>query len=554
MENYATKLAMISENPKFKRWLPYLLAILLIAPSLIWVSLDRHVWGVDQAWYGEVSIDLFYTLTHQPANWLAEMMAAFGTKTPAIAWFGQFFVPVGFLLGSTDAGLLVSVLVVQAVSLVLMFRTVQHLWPGRTLIAMAAAVSMASAPLFVGMSHQYFVEPLQLLAVVWFILIMSFAPTWNRAFVLAQLLAAASFAMLAKLSSPVFCIGPGLVALTTIFWSNSDQAPFNWKQKRTVITAISALLLSIAAIYWYARNLETALQHAARSSSGRVAELFGKSDTFLNTLYYWLGATQRSFYLPVVLVIVSLAVGGGIIIYVAKHSPRMKHTTLYAATALLQIILVLATFSLSANRENRYLLPLLPYFSLLIGWALLQINKRLVTGVVVMAFSLQLLVSFGQALGIVSPNPQISYWLQPIQPNSHDATVLRAIVSRTCTETGRERYSVVAVNLSWLNDHAASYYASKQRLQNGVKCYYSSIGFAQTDLKEAEKFVKAVNPLYIVTVDPKLHNIPSGPFNRVSEDVLKRVLASDEVYLGPSLAADPGVLIFYRTHDNPPHQ
>jgi len=48
------------------------------------------------------------------------------------------------------------------------------------LVAITGCLVIASAPLFVAMSHQYLTEPLQLLAVGWFVLIMSFAPKWPQ--------------------------------------------------------------------------------------------------------------------------------------------------------------------------------------------------------------------------------------------------------------------------------------------------------------------------------------------------------------------------------------
>jgi hypothetical protein len=547
----ATNSSTDSAHSNLIRWLPYLLSVSLVLPSLMWLLVDRHVWGGDQAWYGEFSVDLYYTLIHQPGNWLAAIMAALGTKAPVIAWIGQFFVPLGMIGGSVDAGLMVSVLVVQAVSLVLIFRAVENLAGGRLLIPVVAAVSMASAPLFVGMSHQYFVEPHQLLAVAWFVLIMSFAPKWNRFFIVTQLAAAAAFAMLAKVSSPMYCLGPGLVALKYVFWPASEQPPFGLKQKRTVASAISAVALSVAAVVWYAQNLDTVMGHVSRSSSGPVAELFGRTDTFLNTLIYWVQAGQQSFYWPVLMGIVALVIAGGIYFFIAGQRARLTHASLCAATALAQIVLVLLIFSQSVNRETRYLLPLLPYFSILVCWALLQIDKKVVTGGVTAAFALQFLISFGQTFGIITPSPQVSHWLHPFNPDTTDAIVLDAIVTRTCTEG---RHTVVGVNLPWLNYNSAAYFAAKQRLETGVTCYYSSIGFAQTDIKKAEEFVRAVNPLHIVTVDPAFHPVPNGPWNQVTEAVLKKALDSDEVYLAPPLAEDTGVLIFNRTKDKPPDQ
>src|SRR5260370_25875737 len=89
--------------------LPYIVSVLLVLPNFYWVLKDKTVWPWDQAWYGEVSVDLWYLLTHHLGQWPAAMLSAFGSKTPGVAWFGQFFVPLGQAVGSIWVGLLLSI-------------------------------------------------------------------------------------------------------------------------------------------------------------------------------------------------------------------------------------------------------------------------------------------------------------------------------------------------------------------------------------------------------------------------------------------------------------
>ena len=51
-----------------RRIAPALFAAALVAPSVVWISLDRSIWPWDPAWYGEVSVDLWATLRHG-GNW-----------------------------------------------------------------------------------------------------------------------------------------------------------------------------------------------------------------------------------------------------------------------------------------------------------------------------------------------------------------------------------------------------------------------------------------------------------------------------------------------------
>ena len=65
---------------------PYGICAVLLLPSLYWIARDRAVWLWDQAWYGEVSVDLWYLLVHHPVQWQGAATQAFGIKAPGIAW------------------------------------------------------------------------------------------------------------------------------------------------------------------------------------------------------------------------------------------------------------------------------------------------------------------------------------------------------------------------------------------------------------------------------------------------------------------------------------
>src|SRR5258708_17572767 len=45
---------------------PYVVSVLLLLPGVYWVLKDKTVWPYDQAWYAEVSVELWYSLIHHP--------------------------------------------------------------------------------------------------------------------------------------------------------------------------------------------------------------------------------------------------------------------------------------------------------------------------------------------------------------------------------------------------------------------------------------------------------------------------------------------------------
>ena len=94
-----------SLTSQVKPLLVYLVPVALIS-SLIWIALDKSVWMWDEAIYGKHSVELFYTLSHSPKRWLRLMLNILHEQAPGVSWLGQFFVPLGYLVGSIDAGLL----------------------------------------------------------------------------------------------------------------------------------------------------------------------------------------------------------------------------------------------------------------------------------------------------------------------------------------------------------------------------------------------------------------------------------------------------------------
>jgi hypothetical protein len=536
----------------------YLLPIAVISPSLIWIVLDKSVWTWDPALYGKNSVELFFDLIYAPTDWISQMLDVLRGAAPGVSWFGQFFVPLGYLLGSIDVGLLLSIWVTQAFTLILMYRSVWELSGHNQLVSVTGSLVIGSTPLFVGMSHQYFAEPLQLLGAAWFLMIMSFAPQWNRAVILTQLLIATPVAMLAKASSPLYCLGPGLVALWYVFKPGQSAGKREWLQKGVVGALPAGIVLSVATIAWYYWNITHVMQHISVASSGPIAELYGKKDSFLDAMLYWLGAIQNAFFLPMVLLVSGLIFGFGVMRYFVNCKTQTKHFTVCSAVAALQILMVLATFSLNSNRDTRYLLPLLPYFTLLICWSAAQINKPLLTTALILIFLSQLTVVHGQALGILSPNPQISPWLLPANRNSGVALKLNSLVSRTCTDTPAGRYwNIVGDQKPWLNVNTLGYTAAKKLApENRQRCYYGYLGFMVSDLDKTWNYVLSVNPLYYITSDPRIYPLSDDKqdqaLNQLNIPVLKKIQTSGLFKPEPPLPEDPGILIFRRKGIDPP--
>jgi hypothetical protein len=333
---------------------------LALLPSLVWIWLDREVWTWDPAWYGYHTLKLHYALWETPAQWPKAMLKIQEVKAPGIAWIGQFFVPLGWLLGSSDLALMIFVVFTQLLALVLLYRSLAELSRGNVLVALCAALSLAAGPLFVALSHEYYTEALQTLVVIWFVLIMSFAPRWRRSLILSQLLAATALAMLAKASSPLYCCGPGLVALVYAFRPKATGHQSSWRQHRgTILTLAAGVPLLLGAVGWYGRNLGHIASFVAYSAS---SPLYGARDTIWHKLQYWAAACRYDFfYLPLTALLTIVIVTTACVLVVTQSRGR-SHFHLCAAVSALEIIVVLLVLSISVNEATRYLLPLFVFF------------------------------------------------------------------------------------------------------------------------------------------------------------------------------------------------
>ncbi|GBO52271.1 hypothetical protein APA_5361 [Pseudanabaena sp. lw0831] len=535
----------------------YSTLFLLVVPSIIWAGLDQRVWPWDQAWYAQVSVELFYRLTHSPLEWFKDMIAAFSIKAPAVSWLGQLFVPFGQIIGSIEVGLLLSIVLTQFTVLLLTYHTILKLTNSR-LISLICCLFASSAPLSVALSHQYLVEPLQTTSVSWTILIMVFSPQWKARRVLLHLISAISLGMLAKVTYPLYTFGSILIIVYYIFkksFQNKSSDQLNskelslWSSHKPLY--ISTFILLTSFLLWYGKNLQNILYFSIQASSGEASLLYGEKASFLYKLHYWLGAFQKSFFAPITLFLMI----GVLILALAKSfydfkkitkTPRLGYFDLTTIVSLLQIILVLACFSFQVNQENRYLLPLLPYLAVLIAWMLKRARQKLLVFFTGFVLVLQLFVVQTQSLGITPEDPNLSYWLYPIDRSSTNKQLLSKLVDTTCkNETEKDRYNIIGLELPWFNANSASYFSAQQQLKKEFRCYYTSLGYAEKDMDRAWARLFDLNINYFATLQPRSQAEAANPLNLVSLPILERIQRSQK-FTRETFADDQSHVLLYK--------
>jgi len=504
---------MVSVAPVKPRLRPYryLYPLVVTLPGLLWILANERAWTWDEADYGRNSIDLIVTLLNNPSRWFDAMTHVSLIKAPMIVWIGQFFVLVGTALSSIDTGLLLFIVLTQFLSLFYFFRILEDIFDN-VLISAVGCLMVASSPIFFLHSVSLFVEPLQLLSVVWFLHIMVHARKWDGPFTLLHLVAASSFAILVKSSSPLYCVGPGLVA---ICYALADMRKFDRLRsvKYTishVLISCTALFLATCAVMWYWINLASVLAHANFSAT---SELWGATDTVFNKLMFWLLAIEENLFIPyfVLIPVLLLLCASGLYFSGRRVNPT---TNLVVMVSVLQIMLFLTVLSSFNNEVTRFLLPLLPYFALLICWCVAQIDSRRVSLLTLSAFVTQLIAAsacfhgFMDIPGFVDYRRPGEYKLASMSRNDFWARGIVEVVNVTCSDATVGQVNVVGSILLGFDSENMSFMTRKRHFPDIVPCDYTWLGridsdyYIQPDVDGLLETIISLKPTYFVAAQP----------------------------------------------------
>jgi hypothetical protein len=88
-------------------------------------------------------------------------------------------------------------------------------------------------------------------------------------------------------------------------------------------------------------------------------------------------------------------------------------------------------------------------------------------------------------------------------PVRHDpfADELNAIVERTCTPDASYKINMVGAELPWFNHNTLEMLAAQRYAESGRWCYYTSLGYAESDPSVAWKRVLDFKRPYFIGLD-----------------------------------------------------
>jgi hypothetical protein len=394
------------------------------------------------------------------------------------------------------------------------------------------------------LSHQYLVEPLQCLAVVWSILIALRCQEWPRARTLIHLGCSVLLGMLAKASTPLYSFVPTVFIVLTLARSRRPW-DFRAEWRRWASKALVCGSVAVGAIggVWYARNYAAVLEHVRFSSSGPDALQYGFRAPMGEKLIVWLRFVAQGFlepYLEWILGLLVLVAGGAILIARVPFS-RWRRRLWIGALSAAQIGLVVFVFSLNDAVITRYLYALLPYAAIILVVLCSAARYRAVQALVLAVCFAQWAVVNRASFESKPVLANQFHWLDPIVT---DATAYREVTEIVRLTSVFPGYNVVAIEEPWLNANSTSFFAAKNRLNTGVRSYYTSLGYAEKDTSVAMKRIEDLSARFVITLDGPFQSPPNF-LNVVSLPALRELKVGQRFARVP-FPSEKGILIFER--------
>jgi hypothetical protein len=240
-----------------------------------------------------------------------------------------------------------------------------------------------------------------------------------------------------------------------------------------------------------------------------------------------------------------LAAGWAMLIARVPFS-RWRRPLFIASLSVAQIALILFLFALNDAVETRYLYALLPYIAVVIAALCRAIPSRAVQALVLVACAAQWGV-VNQASFALTPVLTNQFpWLNPIVTDATAHGELSRAIRRTSIFPG---YNIIGVEEPWLNLNSAAFFAAKNRLDTGVRSYYTSLGYAEKDTSAALKRIEDFSARFVITLDEPFQSTPDF-LNLVTLPVL-RELKSSQRFARVPFSSEKGIVIFERQNRAP---
>lgn len=496
---------------------------MVAVPGFTWALLDVRVWPWDQAQYAEVT---FKTLGafHQGLDvGFRSMMFLLDFRAPGLTWLSIPYAALGSFLPRAELALLCATLTWQ-LGTVLTCYWCAHLISHSRVVALAVAAFIASTPLFIAMNHQFFVEPLQTLAVALSFLLALRARQMSSEALLAALCGVTALGMGAKASFPLYAALP-LAYASLVLASRRTFTPVRAAAATRVAVHLCAVGGLALVALWYVAHLGSTFDNVRQSTVGSLALNYGTPGDFVTKLGYWTSslAVALVVFSPLVLLGTAAGVAVGLAAERRRAAPAGAAGAWVAGLAAVHFAAVLVTYSLQINDDTRFLEPLLPIIAILLAWVCSVRRPLLAAGVLLGSALPSYLLAYSYALGYSSAPRIREPWLQAAHRDPTQSEQLREVIALTCD--GEQAINVVGVDYSWLSHFSANFYAAAAHAGR-PRCLYDHLGYATSDVSRALKSL-AGRQYYIGMRPERMPKYVDRHLNLTSEAVFARVVASD---------------------------
>jgi Dolichyl-phosphate-mannose-protein mannosyltransferase len=553
----------IKSRPSERKYSDWIAASLVIAACLssstVWILHDRRVWWWDQSAYGDWTLRLWPARLSGIREWAHAVITVLDGTPPLTVWLGQFFVPLRHLTGDVGSALLLANICAAAGTLVLVYLVSRRLGVSG-LSSLAGVLVCAGSGLFIALTHLYYTEMTQCLAVAVCLAVACGSERRSLVRTLALLLAAVAVSFLAKSSSMTFVL-PMLTYVALALWITGKKIrpAFRWFDAALMAGAVS---ISAAAVTWYALHWQSVVQHFVDATMSDLTLYWGSPVNLPTKLAHWSWALVFSLSgLPIfALCIAALAVAALAISLVRlrgrpageRAGASVTNGTLFAFALAGTIVMTILTFALQINEDWRFLLPLIPIAGVLVAWSLSVLHNRMIELVLFSMVAANAAINHAYSLGFDPLHITAPPYLMPYDGNGHDRALLTEALHATCRREHAHRPNMIVVNYMTLNINLINFAATQESYTSGFRCSYTTYTLFDPDVQHALDMIRSIAPLYIVTVAPEKQP-PFDPItvpafvNGATRGVTEH-LASDPQY---TLESPPGTYLqIYRRNES----
>jgi hypothetical protein len=521
-----------------------------LVSSAIWILNDRQVWLWDQANYADWTLRLWQARLSGMGPWAHAFINVLGGQQPLMTWLGQFFLPLRHVTGDFESAMLFLNVFAAGGTLILIYDITRRLG-ANGLSRLAAVMVCAGSGLFIGLTHQYLVEMMQCFAAASTIAIAWRVEKRSAVRTLASVLAAVALSFLSKSSSMIFVL-PMLAYIAIALWITRRKARPAFGRADAMLL-LGAGLIAVLAAAWYAIHWKAMVDHFVEATTDDFALHWGSPVNLPVKLSFWVGCfikslSQFSILSSGLVAMVAAALTISIVRLLKRPAGEWAEAsiadgTLFALVLAGTIMATIFVFSLQINEDVRYIISMMPFVSVLVGWSLVIIVNRLVGQVLLGALATNVATGHAYAhrfnLFHIAP---INYLL-PVERNDSDRALLVETVRRTCHRKDVNRPNLVVVSDVTLNMNSANFYSGKDSYTTGNRCFYVTYNSFDPDVRHALDAINTVAPAYIVTFTPDKAVFPDYA-NVVSRPVTEH-LAADPHYRLES-AVGSYILVYHR--------